>query len=423
MTITKQPSCDDPFDALLPVELARQQLLEAVESVVETEQVELSQATGRILAGNTVSPINVPSYTNSAMDGYAISATSIPALGEAQLNIIGTAWAGRIFDGSVSKGEAVRVFTGALMPDGADTVVIQEHVLTEGDCLTIDSKVVPYRNVRQAGEDVEQNSTVLTNGTQLRAAEIGVLASLGIATVTVYRKLRVAYFTTGDELRSLDTHAGQTLPPGMLFDSNRYTLQSMLQNLNVTVLDLGIVKDDAEETRKVMQRAADSADLVVTSGGISAGDADFVTQVFHELGTVNFWKLAMRPGRPLAFGKIGNAFFFGLPGNPVAVMVTFLQFVQPAIRQLSGQASTLPYTVLAECQSTLRKSLGRVEFQRGILSNDADGKLIVNSTGKQGAGRISSMSAANCLIVIDAEVAGVKPGDSVQVQPFSGLFG
>jgi len=422
MSIDKQPSCDDPFDSLMAVEVARSKLSEALNVVQETETLDLKLAAGRVLSQDIVSPVNVPGYTNSAMDGFAIASASIPVSGPADLDIVGTAWAGKVFDGDVKPGQAVRIFTGGLMPEGSDTVVIQEHVSTQGDIVTIDNHVQPGKNVRQAGEDVERDQCILTAGTEIHAAEAGLLASLGIAKVQVYRRLRVAFFTTGDELCALDSHAGESLAPGMLFDSNRYTLNAMLSSMEVDVLDMGIVRDNPEQTRKAMQEAAEKADVVVTSGGISAGDADFVTQVFHELGDVSFWKLAMRPGRPLAFGQIGSAFFFGLPGNPVAVMVTFLQFVQPAIKQIMGLKSTQPYTIKAQCQSSLRKSLGRVEYQRGVLSNDEQGNLLVTSTGKQGAGRISSMSSANCLIVIAADIAGVVPGDVVEVQPFKGLF-
>jgi len=422
MSLEKLPSCDDPFDSLMPVEEARARLTDALKLVDQTELVKLINAHGKVLSSDVVSPIDVPSYTNSAMDGYAIASSSIPSSGEATLRVLGTAWAGNIFDAPVKTGQAVRIFTGGLMPAGTDTVVIQEHVSVSDDQVTIDSEVQPTRNVRLAGEDVKANQCVLTAGTQLNAAELALLASLGIDQVSVFRQIRVAFFTTGDELRALDEHAGETLEPGMLFDSNRYSLHGMLSRLDVDVIDLGIVRDNADDTRAAMQKAAACADVIVTSGGVSAGDADFVTQVFHELGQVGFWKIAMRPGRPLAFGQIGDAFFFGLPGNPVAVMVTFLQFVQPAIKHIMGMTDTQPYTINATSLSKLRKSLGRVEYQRGVMSNDENGNLVVSSTGKQGAGRISSMSSANCLIVIAAEVAAVEPGDRVEVQPFKGLF-
>lgn len=423
MSLEKQPSCDDPFDSLMPVAQARQRLRAALQVVDETETLALIDAHGRVLSEDIVSPVNVPGFVNSAMDGYAIAANAIPASGEATLDVVGTSWAGSVYDAPVENGQAVRIFTGGLMPPGTDTVVIQEHVSVTDDKVTIGDDVEPKRNVRLAGEDVQIGQRILEAGKQLNAAELGVLASLGINKVPVYRKIRVAFFTTGDELRALDEHAGQTLEPGMLFDSNRYSLNSLLSELDVEIIDLGIVRDNAKETRAAMQNAAELADVVVTSGGVSAGDADFVTQVFHELGDVGFWKIAMRPGRPLAFGQIGKSFFFGLPGNPVAVMVTFLQFVQPAIKHVMGMTESQPYTIRAQCQSSLRKSLGRVEYQRGVISNDESGNLIVTSTGKQGAGRISSMSAANCLIVIAADVAGVNPGDTVEVQPFRGLFG
>jgi len=362
MSIDKQASCDDPFDNLMPVEEARARLDAALHVVEETDHVELINAIGRVISVDVVSPVDVPGYTNSAMDGYAIASASIPSDGETQLQIIGTAWAGKVFNAPVQVGQAVRIFTGAQMPVGTDTVVIQEHVSVENDLVTIDSDVQAHKNVRMAGEDVQQNQRILTAGTQLNAAEVGLLASLGINRVAVYRRLRVAFFTTGDELRSLESNAGEPLEPGMLFDSNRYSIQAM----------------------KAMTDATQRADVVLTSGGVSAGDADFVTQVFHELGEVSFWKLAMRPGRPLAFGKIGQAFFFGLPGNPVAVMVTFLQFVQPAIKQMMGLKKTAPYTITATSMSSLRKSLGRVEYQRGVLGNNDQGDLIVTSTGKQG---------------------------------------
>lgn len=423
MTLEKLPSCDDPFDNLMPVGEARQRLRDALRIVDQTETIALIDAHGRVLSDDVVSPVNVPGYTNSAMDGYAIAAASIPTSGQANLNVLGTAWAGKVFGGHVEAGQAVRIFTGGLIPEGADTVVIQEHVSIDGDQLTIDSEVQPQRNVRLAGEDVLADQRVLLAGTALEAAELGLLASLGVNQITVYRQIRVAYFTTGDELRALDEFSGDALEPGMLFDSNRYTLRGMLSRLNVEIIDLGIVRDNAEDTRAAMEKAASVADVVISSGGVSAGDADFVTQVFHELGEVGFWKIAMRPGRPLAFGQIDNAFFFGLPGNPVAVMVTFLQFVQPAIKHVMGLKESDPFTIKATCLSKLRKSLGRVEYQRGVIGNDEQGNLTVASTGKQGAGRISSMSAANCLIVVAADVPGVEPGDTVEVQPFYGLFG
>jgi len=423
MSIPKQPSCDDPVEtALLPVEEARARLTEALTSISESEMIPITAALNRVLSEDVQSLINVPGHTNSAMDGYALHKDSIPAEGEISLELIGTAWAGQPYAGELGKGQAVRIFTGAIMPDGADTVVIQEHAAEVAGDVRIDSDVVAGKNVRQAGEDIRAGQSVLSAGTWLQAAQLGLLASLGTSEVRVQRKLRVAIFTTGDELRSLDGVSATALQPGTLFDSNRYSLRAMLERLNVDIIDFGIVRDDANATREVFTKTAAAADLIVSSGGVSAGEADFVTRIFHELGDVAFWKLAMRPGRPLAFGKLGDAWFFGLPGNPVAVMITFLQFVQPAIKTLMGRFDTQPFEVLATCLTPLRKSLGRVEYQRGIYQHNEQGELEVRSTGKQGAGILSSMSDANCLIVIDASVAAVESGDKVRVQPFFGLM-
>ncbi|MGQ7845006.1 molybdopterin molybdotransferase MoeA [Granulosicoccus sp. 3-233] len=428
--IEKQASCEDDGEPLLlPVAEARQRLLTSLQPVCEAVELPLSEALYRVLAADIVSPVDVPPQANSAMDGYALQRTSIPASGERSLQVVGTAWAGQPFTGQVGEGQAVRIFTGGIMPVGCDTVVIQEHVRcrtapTDGPGLIdIDSEVIAGKNVRQAGEDVACGQMVLPRGRQLHAADIGVLASLGIARVNVVRPLKVAFFSTGDELCALDEHVpGTPLAPGKLFDSNRYTMAALLRGLHVEVMDLGIVRDNESDTRDALLRASADADVVISSGGVSAGDADFVTRVFHEVGQVSFWKLAMRPGRPLAFGKVGQAAFFGLPGNPVAVMVTFLEFVQPALKHLAGMHDLDTPLLPARCLSTLRKSPGRVEYQRGIMRLDEQGELVVESTGKQGAGRLSSMSAANCLIVIASEMDGVQLGDRVQVQPFHGLL-
>ena len=417
MSIEREPSCEDVTEPiLLPVETARRRIAEALVPIADEEPLALGAAAGRVLARAIVAPHDVPSRDNSAMDGYALSRESIPASGEAALALLGTAWAGRPFAGTVGPGEAVRIFTGAIMPHGADTVVIQEHAAESEGAVRIASDVEAGRNVRLAGEDVAAGCEVLPAGRRLAAADVGVIASLGIGRVVVVRRPRVAFFTTGDELCPLaeDTD-GAAPPPGMLYDSNRHTLaapprRSRRRGASISVSFRTPPRPRARRWRGPVLWPISSSPRAASR----PGRADHVTRVFHESGDVAFWKVAMRPGRPLAFGRLvpdrsngssgAGAVFFGLPGNPVAVMVTFLQFVQPAIRRLSVMSleAIEPITLPARCLSTLRKSVGRVEYQRGVMRVEA-GMIVVASTGKQGAGRLSSMSAANCLIVIGAE--------------------
>lgn len=423
MAIEKQPSCDDPVEpALLPVLEAKRRLAELMPALTQTDTVNTINAANRVLAETVISPTNVPAATNSAMDGYAINKVDIPSSGERSLTLVGDAYAGRTYGKTIQSGDAVRVFTGALMPEGSDTVVIQEHVATDGNNVTIDSDVQAGKNVRHVGEDLAIGDTVIKQGRKLSAADIGLLASLGITSVSVTRQLKVAFFSTGDEVQALDKAGEESLPEGMVYDSNRHTLRCLLQALGVETLDFGIVRDNYDDTVKALKEASEQADVIVTSGGISAGDADYVTKAFHELGDVSFWKLAMRPGRPLACGRIGEATFFGLPGNPVAVMVTFLAFVQPALKLRMGMMDVEPFAVPATSIAAIRKSAGRTEYQRGVLSMSANGTLEVELTGKQGAGRLSSMSVANCLIVLGDSIDAVNAGDTVTVWPFDGLL-
>ncbi len=423
MSIDKLPSCDDDVEPdLLPVATALQRIAESIHPLSETSTVALRDSLGRVVAEDIKSPIHVPAYTNSAMDGYAVNSADFPVTGEASLLVLGTAWAGRPLDVTVESGQAVRIMTGAMMPPGTDTVIIQEHVNADGDQIIIDGLTDAGRNVRHAGEDVQSGESIVAAGTLVSPAHLGLMASLGIDKVPVYRRLKVAFFSTGDELRPLETHAGKSLGPGELFDSNRHTLFAMLCRLGVELIDLGVVADTADATRQAFSRAADVADIVISSGGVSAGQADFVSATLAELGEVKFWKLAMRPGRPLAYGKVGNAHFFGLPGNPVAVMVTFYEFVQPSIKRMMGCTETEPAQFKVQCDSRVRKTPGRVEYQRGIVETNADGSQQVSLTGKQGAGRLTSMCIANCLIILPPECDGVEPGDMVWVQPFDGLM-
>jgi len=419
-TITPDPSCQDDYDSQsLSVIEARQRIVESVQIVKGNEKVALRAALGRILAESIQSPVDVPQGTNSAMDGYAVAGSDLPEEGKQRdLHLAGTAWAGRPYEATLNRGECVRIFTGAVMPAGADTVVMQERVGRDGDTVTIDSSTRSGDNVRAAGEDIRRGAEVLPAGTRLQPAELGLLASLGLAEITVRRRLRVAFFSTGDELRSI----GETLGPGMIYDSNRYTIHGMLTRLGCDIIDMGVVRDTPEATDEAFRTAADCADVLITSGGVSVGEADFVKETLDKLGRVGFWKVAMKPGRPLAFGHIQNATFFGLPGNPVSVMVTFYQFVQPALRQMMGENVTEPVTVRAICQSRLRKKAGRFEFQRGVLSQDDNGQLAVSRTGAQGSGILTSMSQANCFIMLPVEATTIQPGDTVEVQPFYGLI-
>ncbi len=374
----------------------------------------------RTLAENITSTINVPGHTNSAMDGYAINSPDLPAKSTASLKNIGTAWAGRPFKGTVKSGECVRIMTGAAMPEDTDTVVMQEHVEVLGDEIRIGDTNQAGQNVRQAGEDIAIGAQVLGQGKTLHPADLGLLASVGINEVNVVNKLRVAFFSTGDELRPV----GSQLEVGQIYDSNRYTLHGMLTRLGVEIIDLGVIEDKREMVEQAFLDAADKADVVITSGGVSVGDADFVKETLEKIGKVNFWKVAMKPGRPLAFGKIKNAWFFGLPGNPVSVMVTFYMFVQPALKKLSGSNPHPPLMIKAKCQSKLRKRPGRVEYQRGILTQSKNDptQYEVIKTGGQGSGILRSMSDANCFIILAMESEGVEEGDDVQVLPFEAII-
>ena len=413
--VTRQPSCDDPTDpALLSVDGALKRIAETVSPISDVEVVALRQGLDRILAADVHSPIEVPNHTNSAMDGYALRFAD---LAKTPLQMIGTAWAGRAFNGSVGPGESVRIMTGAVLPDGADTVVMQEHVERDGDVIRVADSQRQGQHVRHAGEDLARGGTALRAGRRLLAADIGMVASLGVGELPVLRRPQVAFFSNGDELRSI----GQPLALGEVYDSNRYTLHGMLTRAGVTFNDLGVVPDDREQIQNTFLRAASMADVVITSAGASVGDADYVKEALDEIGEVNFWKIAMKPGRPLSFGRIGDSLFFGLPGNPVSVMVTFYQFVLPALKRLSGEIAWQPLRLRARTIDRLKKRPGRTEFQRGVLSQDESGALVVSTTGEQGSGILSSMSQANCFVILPLESAGAQPGDAVIVEPFAGL--
>jgi molybdopterin molybdotransferase len=414
-----QEGCGGHGAPALSVEEAHARIAAAVAPVGGVEKVALRSALGRVLAEDIRSPLDVPAHTNSAMDGYAIRGDDLPTQGRVELAVTGTAWAGRPHAGVIKRGQCTRVMTGAPMPKGADTVIMQEDVERAGDTIRVSSGHKPGQNVRAAGEDVSAGQIVLSAGRQILPADLGLLASLGIAEIRVRRRLRVAFFSTGDELRSI----GEPLSEGQIFDSNRYTLYGMLVRLGADIVDMGVVPDEREAMHKAFAQAADNADVVITSGGVSVGEADYVKETLDAIGQVDFWQVAIKPGRPLAFGRVQSAVFFGLPGNPVSVMVTFYQFVAPALRRMMGQngADATP-TFKVRCASRLKKTRGRTEFQRAVLERTAAGELMVRSTGAQGSGLLHSMSVANCFIILPSDSTGVEPGALVEVQPFHGVI-
>jgi molybdopterin molybdotransferase len=412
-------SCADDYDPnSMPVAKARELIARFLQPVTATERLSVRAALGRVLAEDVVSPLNVPAHDNSAMDGYAVHFADLKADGEATLKVTGTAFAGAPFQGAVKAGECVRIMTGGVVPAGADTIVMQEHVKAAQDRVTIGLGHKKGQNLRRAGEDLTAGQVALKRGLPLRPAEVGLIASLGIGEVTVYRRLRVAFFSTGDELVSIGTQPRE----GQIYDSNRYTLHGMLTRLGCEVLDMGVVHDDPKLLEKAFHDAAAAADVVITSGGVSVGEADFVKALLDKLGEVVFWKIAMKPGRPLAYGKIGAAHFFGLPGNPVSVMVTFYQFVRDALLVLSGRDPVPPLpTFKVPCVSSLKKAPGRTEFQRGVLERDSHGTWSVRVTGEQGSGILRSMAEANCFIILPDTQGNVASGTLVEVQVLEGV--
>jgi molybdopterin molybdotransferase len=415
-----QASCADDYDPnSMPVAKARAFIHQFLTPVSGVLRVPVRSALGRVLAEDLVSPMDVPSHRNSAMDGWALRGADLEPEGETTLAEIGVAFAGKPFGGKVGSGQCVRIMTGGVVPDGADTVVMQERAKANGKSVTFAPGQKAGQNVRQAGEDLEAGAIALRRGRIVRPAELGLIASLGIGEVAVYRPLRVAFFSTGDELKSIGTPLGE----GEIYDSNRYTLHGMLTRLGCEVLDMGVVRDDPAAIERAFADAAASADVVLTSGGVSVGEADFVKSILGKLGEVVFWKIAMKPGRPLAYGKIGGAHFFGLPGNPVSVMVTFYQFVRDALMILSGAHPVDPVpTFMAPCTQRLKKAPGRTEFQRGILTRGPDGALSVRPTGEQGSGILKSMSDANCFIILGDATGNVEPGTLVEVQLMEGVI-
>lgn len=396
---------------LLTVEQATQCIHEAILPLSEKEIVQLKNAFGRVLAETILSPINLPIGRNAAMDGYAFASDMFSE----KLTCVGTSWAGKPFIGKLRMGECVRIFTGAVLPENADSVVMQEHVTVEGSHITFPADIKLKKNVREIGEDVKLGEALCHAGKTLSAIDLGLLASASIENVPIIRKVKIVYFSTGDELVGL----GESLELGKIYDSNRYSLHGLLQNPNFDIFDGGVIADDKLLLQNTLLEAAKNFDVIITTGGASVGDADFVKEILDESGEVNFWKIAMKPGKPLAFGKIDGCYFFGLPGNPVAVTTTFDIFVKPALAQLTGADVKIPFQFQVCCNSILKKSRGRQEFQRGILTQTPTGELQVISAGNQGSHILSTASHANCYIVLPSDCTGVQQGEIVTVILFS----
>jgi molybdopterin molybdotransferase len=406
--------CDTLSPAFLSVVQGQEKILSLVNTVSEIEACKIENAYGRVLAKHIVSLVNVPQYTNSAMDGYAIRSDDVD---RDSYQVVAEVMAGHAYDQPLDVGQAVKIMTGAPTPRNGDTVVMREQAIQEGDKVTFNgANIKAGQNVRQAGEDLAIGSDVFTAGTRLASPEMGMVASLGFGEANVFRKLKVAVFSTGDEVQA----PGTEQKANSIYDSNRFTIMGMLEKLGCEILDFGILEDNEQLMIEALENASAQADVVMTSGGVSVGDADYIKLALDKLGQIDFWRINMRPGRPLAFGQINNKPFFGLPGNPVAVMVSFINFVEPALRKMQGEQGWKPLKVNAIATENLRSRQGRTEFSRGVYELDATGRLTVRTTGKQGSGILRSMSEANCLIEISPAIDTVKAGESVTIIPLQG---
>ncbi|WP_117235428.1 bifunctional molybdopterin-guanine dinucleotide biosynthesis adaptor protein MobB/molybdopterin molybdotransferase MoeA [Vibrio maerlii] len=406
--------CDTLSPATMSVTQGQQKILSLVEQQVSTETLSLKQCVGKVLAKDIVSPINVPQYTNSAMDGFAIRSKDI---GLASFEIVAEVMAGHAYSGEVKTGQAVKIMTGAPMPADVDTVIMREQANeVDGVVSFTTDNIKAKQNVRSAGEDLASGQAVFTAGTRIQAPELGMMASLGFGQCEVLKPIKVALFSTGDEV----LEAGEEQVANTIYDSNRYTLFAQLERMGCDIVDYGILEDNEQVMIDCLEKAASECDMVITSGGVSVGDADYIKLALDKLGSIDFWRINMRPGRPLAFGKINEKPFFGLPGNPVAVMVSFINFVEPALRKMQGEENWQALKVQAIAAENLRSRQGRTEFSRGVYSTNEVGQLVVRTTGKQGSGILRSMSEANCLIEISPAVDTVKEGESVTIIPLQG---
>ena len=404
--------CSQEAQPLLSITAALARIKAAIHPVTGTETIALQNALGRVLAESIYSPINMPHDRNAAMDGYAFSSADIIPGQPFTLDLIGASWAGRPFQGSLQAGQCLRIFTGAVVPLGADSVIMQEQVQADGHRIHFPAQTGARQHIREIGEDIKQDSLLLTHPKKLTAIDLGLLASAGIAELSVTRPVKIAFFSTGDELTAL----GQPLASGKIYDSNRYLLSGLLTDIGYSVTDLGVIADNKQLLEACVLAAAKNHDVIISTGGASVGEADYIKEILERCGDVDFWKIAIKPGKPLAFGKIGGCYFFGLPGNPVAVVVTFQHIVAPALKQLSGAPASTPLQLTATCTTALKKSPGRQDYQRGLLSQDDNGEFFVASSGRQGSNILSSMSRANCYIILPIDCTGVAAGDKVRVQ-------
>ncbi|MFY0639846.1 MAG: molybdopterin molybdotransferase MoeA [Bermanella sp.] len=401
---------------LTPVDVALEQLLLKVTPAQETELIALVDACDRVLSQDIKSDVNIPSFDNSAMDGYALRSADL--IESQVLDLVGKVFAGHPIDQLINQGQCVRIMTGGKIPQGCDAVVMQENTQSLGDKIVFTKLPEVGENIRRAGEDIKQGQIVLSKGCVLTPADVGLLASLGVVKVEVYKTITVALISTGDELQAL----GEPLQKGQFYESNGYTVAALLKRFGVHVFNLGIVKDDLNALRKAFLLADEKADVVITSGGVSVGEADYTKTVIEELGHIDFWKLAIKPGKPFAFGRLPNSYIIGLPGNPVSALVTLHQLAIPMLRKISGQDTKPALRLHAVTSGPLRKRPGRMDFQRGIFYQNENGSLEVKATGGQGSGILSSMSQANCYIVLAQEAGNVAAGESVIIEPFDELL-
>ncbi len=406
--------CDAP--GLMPIEEAKRIIEKTIQPIEQTESCDLNDALDRVLADDIFSPVNVPNYDNSAMDGYALRHQDLNR--SSTFELVGKSFAGHAYMGTVESGQCVRIMTGAKIPDNTDCVVMQENTIVDGGKVTVTSTVKPHEAIRLAGSDIAKQSKVLSKGRRLTAVDLGLLASLGINDVKVVRQIKVAIFSTGDELLK----PGETMQDGCIYDSNRPMLVAMLKRLGAFVLDMGIIVDDPQKIDDAFSWADENADCVITSGGVSVGEADYTREILEKKGNVEFWKLAIKPGKPLAFGRLQNSIFFGLPGNPVSAAVTFDQIAAPTLSRLAGSTPTPSVTMLATAKNGFAKKPGRTDYQRAYCYKDEHGKLWVDSAGSQSSGVLSCFTSSNCFAVLENERGKVAPGEQVRVQWFSPLL-